>query len=691
MARARKNPVRILIGDISFDPTTEQEPTWRVISCARHHFGKPCNCPWGPQLSGLLSDEYEICMGGGRGSIKTELTYGFVLKGNNEAHRCPRRNNTRHNPENCRWCMADVTYLNHPHYKFLVLRKNVRDLEDWIARAKRIFKPWGAEFTVDPPKIVFPTGASGILGHMDSKDAYEKYWGQEYTRIIFEEIQQCPSQMLYDMIEMSCRSPHKELYEQIMLTANPGGPGNQWVRDYFIGKQRVDFVALTKQRLAGGRQKIIRTCDSKRKKNRVFIHSTVYDNPYYTTYKDGVRDPEADDYCRKLEGKATDQERRQWLYGDFFCFEGSYLPEIRVRPNDDEPRWAYHVVPTTHSEGDEREVLTEHSLEPWWPRAIGLDVGYAHPSAAVWGCWHPMGRLYAYREFQISGMSAMQLGAYLAKLSMKELEALPSHHLTVYTSHDAFWRKDESAMVDKIRTGIDSVLGRQAAFVLYPNEYENSLPFAEAWESVRRRQTEHIGRTYITIVRATPDRIGGWSVLRDLLRFKRILPKLDELDEAYACNLYQEKGPDAERAYRASINNQTEEVVPKIRFFDKCPQLLRSLESLVHDNPQTGSSSRANPEDARKQDGDDLADALRYLVIEFGFREDTPPRDVAIRQRADLLFQDKPGLSAQSRIMTMRHLEQQYDKDHRVGAGATLTTAAGRFRKMRRQQRMVAV
>ncbi len=686
MARPRKNPVRIVQQSAyanTYDPTAGQpEPTWRAIRCARHHFESPCKCPPGPQVIALELDDYEICCGGGKGSVKTEGTYGFILKGNPRTNRCPRGGKSRHNPENCRWCKTDISYLNHPHYSFLVLRKNYDDLTDWFERAKRIFKPMGADFTSSPPKIAFPTGARGVLGHMDSEEAYEKYWGQEYARIIFDEIQQCPKKELYDKIELSCRSPHKELREQIMLNANPGGPGNQWIRDYFIGKKRRDFVGWTKQRLDGGTQKIIRGDDKQTKKIRVFVHSTVYDNPYYTTYTNGVRDPEADDYCRKLEGKSSDQERRQWLYGDFFCFEGSYYPELRERPNDDEPPWAYHVVPTTRVDDDPREVVTERSLEPWWPRGIGLDVGYTHPAGAVWGCWHPMGRLYAYREFEIAGMSSMQLGARIANLSINDLEGLPGRHLTIYVSHDAFWRKDESPMVEKIRAGIDSVLGRESAFVLFPNEYENSLPFAEAWESVQHRQQEKAERTHITIVRATPDRVGGWSVLRDLLRFERISPEPEKLDEDYAHKLALQSGIDAERAYRASVLNQEEEVVPKLRILDKCPQLLRSLESLVHD--------QAKPEDARKAAGDDLAEALRYLVIEFGFRHDEPPRGIAIQQRAEKLFQNMPGLSAQSRIMTMKHIELQYDKEHRAGRGVSLTTAAGRFRKMRRERVMAA-
>jgi hypothetical protein len=628
------------------------------------------------------SDAYEICCGGGKGSIKTEGTYGFILKGNPRSNHCPRRGKSRHNPENCRWCKSDISYLNHPHFSFLFLRKNYPDLEDWFDRAKRIFKPMGADFSNDPPKITFPSGARGILGHMDSKEAYARYWGQEYTRIIFDEIQQCPEQDLYEKIRLSCRTPHKELKEQVLLNANPGGPGNQWIRDYFIGKKRHDFVGWTKQRLDGGLQKVIRRRNPKTRKTIEFIHSTVYDNPYFTTYKDGVRDPDVDDYCRGLEGLSSDQERRQWLYGDFFCFEGAYFPELRERPNDDEPKWAYHVVPTTRVDNDPREVLTEHSLEPWWPRAIGLDVGYAHPAATVWGCWHPMGRLLVYREFAISGMSSMQLGAHIANLSINELEGLPGRHLTIYVSHDAFWRKDESPMVEKIHAGIESVLGRESAFVLFPDEYEKSLPFAEQWESVQRRQQEKAEKTHITIVRATPDRVGGWSVLRDLLRIKRISPQPQKLDEDYAHKLALQSGIDAERAYRASVINQEEEVVPKLRILDKCPQLLRSLQSLIHD--------QTKPEDARKTAGDDLAEALRYLVIEFGFRHDEPPRGVAIQQRADKLLQNMPGLSAQSRIMTMRHVEQQYDKEHGHGRGATLTTAAGRFRKARRGRAMVA-
>jgi len=580
---------------------------------------------------------FEVTNGGGRGSTKSEGGYGCVMKGN-IVPRLPRQKDGSPHP-------YDISYLNNPNFNFLVLRKNADDLSDWFERALKVFKPFGVKGSREPFRLRFPSGAYGVLGHMDTEDAYEKWQGQEFVKIIFEEIQQCRSEQLYLRITASCRSPHKELVAQVYNTANPGGIGNRWINArfrYTPGGKPIPHGTIYKDPRSG--------------RGRVFFHSTVLDNPYYCTYKNGERDEEADDYARGLELLANNEYLyRQWVLGDFDCFSGSYFPEFRREPMGDEPAHAYHVVDRVE-------------LDDWWPRAIGLDWGFAHPSAVVWGCWHPEGRLYIYDELSVEKTGSVELGTLIAKKTLPALEKMPGHHITIYAGHDCFWRKDEGyTIADQIAEGINEVLGRNASFVLHPNADEKSLPEDEAWASVKRRQAEQVSSTVITITRASNDRVGGWSLIRNLLNWKKLHPESLKVNEEYAAWIAENKGVLAEREYRDSLKKQRNEIVPKIRFLKECDSTIRSLTSLVHDE-------KKNPEDAQKVDGDDESDALRYLVVEFPFQESAPPRNVWMRQE----MAKKGPVDDTQRYIQAAVLESKWKKEHQSGRGCTIPRNSGR-------------
>ena len=279
-------------------------------------------------------------------------------------------------------------------------------------------------------------------------------------------------------------------------------------------------------------------------------------------------------------------------------------------------------------------------------------------------------------------MSPMQIGAEVAKRSLPDLNKMPSPHLTVYASHDAFWNRDDigNTIAAQMKTGIDSVLGAEAAFILAPVEMELALPIAEQWKAVKARQHDRQPRTIMTIVRASNDRVGGWNLIQDLLRWKSILPERKQVDERYALKLRSEHGERIEVEYRLSCEEQPEEVLPRLRFTEDCPATLRSLRSLVHNE---GEKKGDNPEDAKKMLGDDEADAARYLIAEFPFQEGRVPRVTEILTRAKKHIQE--GMSTEAKIQIMRHTEQAYDKEHRANKGFTLTRKSGRRARIGRQ------
>ena len=111
---------------------------------------------WKPttkQAEALSKIEYEILYGGARGGGKTDVGQVFMLYDK-----------------------------DHPRYRGLVIRKNAGDLNDWISRAKVMYKPTGAMFVQG--EIRFPSGATIVLGHLKDENAFEKYQGHEYHKIL---------------------------------------------------------------------------------------------------------------------------------------------------------------------------------------------------------------------------------------------------------------------------------------------------------------------------------------------------------------------------------------------------------------------------------------------------------------------------------------------------------------------------
>lgn len=244
---------------------------------------------WKPhpkQEEALLRTEFEVLFGGARGGGKTDV--GLV------------------------WLTYD---FEHPRFRALVIRKNADDLTDWVDRAVRFYTPMKGVVAHKPATITFPWGAVIRTGHLKDDQSYTKYQGQEFQRMVIEELTQIPDERRYLQLLASCRSTVPELRPQIFCTTNPGGVGHGWVKRRFVDPSppEVPFVDKTSGR------------------SRIFIPATVDDNP---TLMDN--DP---DYTRFLDAlRDTDEELwKAWRLGDFNTFAGQYFKEWRTDKHTCDP------------------------------------------------------------------------------------------------------------------------------------------------------------------------------------------------------------------------------------------------------------------------------------------------------------------------------------------------------------------
>jgi len=244
---------------------------------------------------------FEILYGGARGGGKTDAGQGWLLYDH-----------------------------EHPRYRALVIRKHADDLRDWVDRA-RYFYQGIAEVVGNPPEVRFYEGGIIRTGHLKDASTYTKYQGQEYHRMLIEELTHIATEKLYKQLIASCRTTIPELRPQIMANCNPEGPGFEWVRKRW--------------RLAGIPKGLVWTKDEETGLIRVFIPAKVQDNP---TLMDN--DP---NYIKMLNG-LPDGLREAWRDGswDDPQIEGAYYTlvlaqarrEGRIKLVSHDPSLKVHTV-----------------------------------------------------------------------------------------------------------------------------------------------------------------------------------------------------------------------------------------------------------------------------------------------------------------------------------------------------------
>ena len=239
------------------------------------------NTIWKPhprQEEALKRIEFEILYGGARGGGKTDA--GLV------------------------WL---TDHIDNPRYRALVIRKNADDLSDWVDRAARMYSLLGVKIAYRPAEITFPSGATIKTGHLKDDQAYTKYQGHEYQRMLIEELTQVPDEKRYLQLLASCRSTVSGILPQVFNTTNPGGVGHGWVKRRFVD------VAPSNTPYT----------DPISKRSRIYIPARIDDNPTLLQ-----ADPNYINFLESL--KDTDVELwKAWRLGDWDTFAGQFFKEFR--------------------------------------------------------------------------------------------------------------------------------------------------------------------------------------------------------------------------------------------------------------------------------------------------------------------------------------------------------------------------
>jgi Terminase large subunit, T4likevirus-type, N-terminal len=287
------------------------------------------------------------------------------------------------------WMPLIYQFHEHPLYKGIILRRNLKQLEtELISRSKEIYPSLGGVFNETKKKWTFPSGAVQYFGGADKEDDIRKFDSDQYNLISYDEATHF-TEFQYSYLVMSrLRSRCADLPAIARSGTNPGNVGHSYFKNRFVKPDKNGYKLLI---------------DGKTGLKRIFIPARIQDNPTLLE-----NNPE---YIQQLMS-LSEAEKKAKLYGDWDTYEGQVFKEFRLEPLSDEPNIARHVI-------------EPFAIPSWWPRFIGIDWGYAAYTVIYWAALAPTGRLFIYREYAYKEKKIVDYLTDLINLTeMEEREAL---------------------------------------------------------------------------------------------------------------------------------------------------------------------------------------------------------------------------------------------------------------------------
>ncbi len=330
---------------------------------------------WAPQIGpqkALVDCPFpEVFFGGARGGGKTDGVLG-------------------------KWAIKERRYGS--AFNAIMFRRTTVSSEDAIERSKQIFGRLGGRYNESKLIWKMPNGGKVSFAYLDSTSDAEQYQGRNVTDAWVEEAGQYPSSEPIDRLYGVLRSA-TGVPVQLILTANPGGAGQAWIR------QRYGLVPFPR-----GPKIVTRELDDGSQHKMAVIPSRITDNRILLD-----SDPQYLSRLQMVGGKAL---VKAWLDGDWSAIEGAFFDE-----------WS-----------ESRHVIEPFELPKDWLRFRSGDWGSAKPFSFGWwavasddtahpktGRVIPRGALVRYREWYGcqpgKANSGLKLDASQVGKRLVELEA----------------------------------------------------------------------------------------------------------------------------------------------------------------------------------------------------------------------------------------------------------------------------
>jgi hypothetical protein len=277
---------------------------------------------------------------------------------------------------------SDKSFIDHPRFKGLLLRRTFPELErEIIPRMMPFYESSGASWNGTKRSWTWPSGARIFAGHIEHESDVRKYDTDEYNYVGWDELTSFTEFQYLYLTGSRCRSSVSDLPAFTRAGTNPGNIGNTWVRN----RWQVDKVPSGT---------IIR--DKLTNKLRTFIQALPTDNTK-------VPKERLKEYLDSLE-LLPEAEKRAKKYADWNAFEGQVFTEYRIKHVEGEPENAVHII-------------DPFTIPDYWPKILAIDWGFAALAYALWGAISPFKRVYAFREYGVKKTYIEHWASEISRLS----------------------------------------------------------------------------------------------------------------------------------------------------------------------------------------------------------------------------------------------------------------------------------
>lgn len=189
-------------------------------------------------------------------------------------------------------------------FNALFCRRELPMLDDAIARSHEIYGRIGAKWNDQKKTWIFPGGGRLRFRPLERVQDADKYQGQNVSDICIEEAGIYPDPKPIDRMFGVLRSA-KGVPTQMILTGNPGGAGQGWIKARYIDPA------------PGGMKVLERKLPNGSSHRYVFIPSRLQNNKLLLE-----NDP---DYINNLYLVGSAQLVQAWLDGDWNAVEGAFF------------------------------------------------------------------------------------------------------------------------------------------------------------------------------------------------------------------------------------------------------------------------------------------------------------------------------------------------------------------------------
>lgn len=277
--------------------------------------------------------------------------------------------------------LADpVRYFNNGNFRGILFRRTNDELRELIWKSREMYGALykNAKWSEQKSTWTFPSGATMWVTYLDRDDDLQRYTGQSFSWIGFDELTHWPTPVPWNYMRSRLRTTDTSLPLFMRATCNPGNVGGKWVKAMFVDPATpgeafwaTDIEKGTTLVYPKGHPR-----EGEPLFKRRFIPANLRDNPYLM---------QTDDYMANLMS-LPEIQRRQLLEGDWDVAEGAMFDEFKR-----------HI-----------HVIDPFPVPAHWPRFRAADWGYKSPACCLWFAVGPDGELYVYRELYVTNHTSVE-------------------------------------------------------------------------------------------------------------------------------------------------------------------------------------------------------------------------------------------------------------------------------------------